>query len=97
MKYRFMNEHRHEFPLALMCRVLQAARAGFYAWLQFPLSEPEKDDAILLELIRHTSAASHGVDGARRVFCDLREAGESWGLYRVERLMQRHKIKAVRG
>lgn len=42
-------------------------------------------------------AASHGVYGARRVFGDLREAGESCGLHRVERLMHRHKIKAVRG
>ncbi len=70
-----------------MCRVLQVARAGFYAWLQWPLSERAKDDARLLELIRHSYAASHGVYGARRVFCDLREAGENCGLYRVERLI----------
>jgi len=30
-KYRFINEHRHEFRIATMCRVLQVARAGFYA------------------------------------------------------------------
>ena len=33
MKYRFINEHRHEFRIAAMCRVLRVARAGFYAWL----------------------------------------------------------------
>ena len=97
MKYRFMNEHRHEYPLALMCRVLQVARAGFYAWLQCPMSDRARDDTRLLELIRHSYAASHGVYGARRVFGDLREAGESCGLHCVERLMQRHEIKAVRG
>lgn len=42
-------------------------------------------------------AASHGVYGVRRVFSDLREAGESCGLHRVDRLIQRYKIKAVRG
>ena len=41
--------------------------------------------------------ASRGVYGARRVFGDLREAGESCGLHRVERLMRRNKIKAIRG
>ncbi|MGE8450294.1 MAG: IS3 family transposase [Pseudomonadales bacterium] len=97
VKYRFMNEHRHEYPLAMMCRVLQVARAGFCAWLQCPVSDRSKDDTRLLDLIRHSYAASHGVYGARRVFGDLREAGESCGLHRVERLMQRHKIKAVRG
>jgi putative transposase len=25
-----MNEHRHEFSLVMMCRVLKVARAGFY-------------------------------------------------------------------
>ena len=30
MKYRFMIEHRAEYPITLMCRVLRVARAGFY-------------------------------------------------------------------
>lgn len=58
VKYRFMNEHRQEYPLALMCRVLQVARAGFYAWLQCPVSNRAKDDSRLLELIRSSFAAS---------------------------------------
>lgn len=97
MKYRFMNEHRHEFALTLMCRVLRVARAGFYQWLHEPVSERAREDERLLDLIRSSYAASHGVYGARRVFGDLREAGESCGLHRVERLMRGHKIKAVRG
>ena len=70
MKYRFMDEHRHEFSLTLMCRVLQVARAGFYVWLQCPVSDRAMEDSRLLELIRHSYAASHGVYGARRVFGD---------------------------
>jgi putative transposase len=61
------------------------------------VSDRSKDDTRLLDLIRHSYATSHGVYGARRVFGDLREANESCGLHRVERLMQRHKIKALRG
>ena len=38
MKYRFINEHRHEYRVATMCRVLKVARAGFYAWLHQPNS-----------------------------------------------------------
>lgn len=97
MKYRFMNEHRHEFAITLMCRVLQVARAGFYQWLHQPVSRREQDEQRLLELIRHSYAASHRVYGARRVFGDLREVGETCGKHRVERLMRVHKIKAVRG
>ncbi len=61
VKCRFMNENRHEYPLAIMCRVLQVARAGFYAWLQCPVSDWSKDDTRLLELIRHSYVASPGV------------------------------------
>lgn len=75
MKYRFMNEHRHEFAITLMCRVLKVARAGFYAWLHQPDSERHREDQRLLSLIRNSYAGSHGVYGARRVFGDLREAG----------------------
>lgn len=81
----------------MMCRVLQVARAGFYAWLQCLVSDRSKDDTRLLDLIRPSYAASHGVYGARRVFGDLHEAGERCGQHRVELLMQRHEIKAVRG
>ena len=92
-----MIEHRHEFSLSLMCRVLKVARAGFYQWLHQPESARTLEDRRLLELIRQSYDASHGVYGARRVFGDLREAGEACGKHRVERIMREHKIKAVRG
>lgn len=69
-----MNEHRRDHAITLMCRVLRVARAGFYAWLHEPLSDHAREDARLLELIRASYSASHGVYGARRIFGDLREA-----------------------
>lgn len=97
MKYRFMNEHRHQYSLVLMCRVLQVARAGFYQWLHKPLSDRAIEDQRLVGIIRNSYAASGGVYGSRRVFGDLREAGETCGKNRVERLMRANKIKAIRG
>ena len=97
MKYRFMNEHRHQYAITTLCRVLQVARAGFYQWLHKPVSDREKENGRLLGLIRDSYAASRGVYGARRVFADLREAGESCGKHRVAALMRTNKIKALRG
>ena len=54
-------------------------------------------DARLLELIRYSYSASHGVYGVRRIFGDLREVGEICGLHRVERLMRENGIKPVLG
>ena len=28
-----MHGHRREYPLKLMCRMLQVSRSGYYAWL----------------------------------------------------------------
>ena len=97
MKYRFINEHRHQYAITTLCRVLQVARSGFYQWLHKPVSAREYDNARLLGLIRDSYAASRGVYGTRRVFADLREAGETCGKHRVARLMRAHKIKALRG
>lgn len=97
MKYRFMNEHRHQHAITTMCKVLRIARAGFYQWLHKPVSDRDQDNHRLLQLIRSSYAASRGVYGARRVFGDLREAGETCGKHRASRLMRTHKIKALRG
>jgi putative transposase len=40
--------------------------------------------------------ASGGVYGSPRVFADLREAGETCGKHRVERIMRNNKIKAAK-
>jgi hypothetical protein len=92
-----MLEHRHEFSLALMCRVLMVARAGFYFWLHKPESDRAKEDKRLLGAIRDSYAASGGVYGYRRVFGDLREAGELCGPNRIARIMKANKIRALRG
>jgi putative transposase len=61
---------------------LQVARAGFYQWLHKPVSDREKENGRLLGLIRDSMRPVE-VYGARRVFADLREAGESCGKHRV--------------
>jgi putative transposase len=79
-----------------MCRVLKVARADFYQWLHKPMSDPAIEEQRPVGGIRNSYAASGGVYGARRVYGDLREAGEICNKNRVERRMRVHKIKAVR-
>jgi len=80
-----------------MCRVLDVARAGYYAWLHKPLSDRAKEDARLLRLIRASYNASRGVYGSTRIFLDLREAGETCSKHRVARIMRANKIRALHG
>ncbi|HGA8632352.1 TPA: IS3 family transposase [Salmonella enterica subsp. enterica serovar Birkenhead] len=97
LKYRFINEHRTVWGVMTMCRVLNVARAGFYAWLHNPVSARDKDNQRLLMLIRDSYSLSGGVYGYRRVHGDLNEIGETCGKNRVGRITQLNRIKAVRG
>jgi putative transposase len=95
--YEFIKAHRKRFDVRTMCRVLEVAPSGYYAWLQEPVCQRALEDVRLLRLIRASYAASHGIYGAPRVFLDLREAGETCSKHRVMRLMRVNKIRAVRG
>ncbi|VVD73715.1 IS3 family transposase [Pandoraea morbifera] len=80
-----------------MCWVLEVTRGGFYQWLNKTMSDRAIEDQCLLGLIHDSYVASGGIYGARRVFGDLREAGETCGQHRVERIMQANRIQAIRG
>jgi len=97
VKYRFINEHRHRYGVASLCRMLGVARSGYYAWVHKPLCDRALEDQRLLPLIRDSHQASGKIYGSPRIFLDLREIGERCGKHRVARLMRTHKIKAIRG
>ncbi len=90
-------EHREEFRIRSMCRVLKVNRSGYYAWLKVPESERSKEDRRLLNLIRESYIASGKIYGSPRVYKDLREMGESCGENRVERLMKQDRLQALIG
>ena len=95
--YKFIDAHRAQYSVKLMCHVLEVTRAGFYAWCKKPLSNRSLEDTRLLRLIRPSFAASHGIYGAPRVFLDLREAGESCSIHRVAHLMRQNNLRALHG
>jgi putative transposase len=100
VKYAFIKAHRSECNTAVMCRLLDVSRSGFYEfyeWLRTPLSDRALEDQRLLGLIRAAYTASHGVFGAPRIFLDLREAGETCSTHRVARIMRANNLKALHG
>jgi putative transposase len=77
-----------------MCRVLGVAPSGAGgSWR----SRIGQEDARLLRLIQASFTASQGIDGAPRVFLDLREAGETCSKHRVARLMRVNRLRALHG
>lgn len=96
MRYRFIAEHRHEYPLALMCRVLDVSVSGYYAWSKRLPSEHSRKDAELAEHIKSIFQANRGVYGSPRVHAELRDEGMKCARKRVARLMHEQGLYAKR-
>ncbi len=95
--YQFIEDHKRQYTVHAMCRVLEVAPSGYYEWLLQPVSNRAKADARLLRLIRASFVASHGIYGSPLVFLELREAGETCSKQRVMRLMRENNLRALHG
>ena len=96
MRYRFIQEHRHEFRVWLMCRVLDVSRSGFYLWLKRPVSSRSAENDRLLFDIRVIHEASRGAYGSPRIHAQLRAISKFHGRNRIARLMREHQIQGKR-
>lgn len=89
----FIEEHRQEFDITLMCWLLQVSRSGYYAWRKRQPSAREMADAQLLEAIKKIFAASGQTYGSPRIHMELRAEGIRCSRKRVERLMRENGLK----
>ena len=92
-----MAEHKGQFRLCSMCRVLRIERSGYYAWKAEPKSKRTVADESLLVSIKRSFENSQGIYGSPRVHCDLREEGILCGEKRVARLMRQGQLRPLRG
>jgi transposase InsO family protein len=82
------------FAVAFMCRVLEVAPSGYYAWLERSPSKKSARDGVLLVHVRAAFKASRRRYGSPRVHADLRAAGHRVGRKRVARLMRQDGLRA---
>lgn len=93
MRYQFIEDHRQEFTVTLMCRVLDVAPSGYYAWRKRPSSVREMANNALLKEIRAAYEASNGVYGSPRIYHEVK-GKVSCSENRVARLMKKQGITA---
>ena len=73
MRYACIARRRNQYPVNLMCQLLEISRSGYSAWRSRPASRRAQYDQVLLEAIKRIHAASGGVYGAPRITAELRE------------------------
>ena len=96
MRYWFIRQHRRQFRLAAMRRVLRVSKSGYYAWLRRPESPRRAANRVLLCHIKAAHERSRRTYGRRRIHSDLGQAGIACSLHRVARLMRQNGLCGLR-
>ncbi|WP_331461268.1 IS3 family transposase [Micromonospora tarapacensis] len=86
-RYAFIAAKKADFEVAMMCRLLEVSRSGFYDWLDRPVSRQAARRAELTGQIRTVFVASSRTYGYRPVHAELVRAGVDIDDELVRRLM----------
>jgi putative transposase len=89
-----MENHRSEFSVKKMCRVLGVSRSGYYIWGKHGKSDRQRENERLLVYIRDAFGKGRGTYGSPRVTAELQANGIKCSRKRVAHLMKSHGIKA---
>lgn len=94
MRFGFVETEKANYPVALMCRVLEVSRSGFYAWRKRLASAGALEDQSLSLAVSAIHAESRRSYGSPWVHMELRERGRRLGRKRVARLMRAAGLRA---
>jgi transposase InsO family protein len=94
MRYAFIEEHRVEFAIVTMCRVLTVSKAGYYAWRTRPPSARAIENQGLVAAMREIHTESLQSYGSPRMQPELVAQGHPCSENRVARLMRVHGVRA---
>jgi transposase InsO family protein len=96
MRYRFIQAEKAVYPVEVLCRVLEVARSGFYAWGRRPLGIRAQQNQGLVTQIRTCYQTARGRYGSPRIHQDLQARGIRVGRHRVARLMRLQGLRSIR-
>ncbi|MDF0676354.1 MAG: IS3 family transposase [Nitrospira sp.] len=88
-RYALMRTLRHQYPLRLLCRVLDVSRSGYYAWCTRRPSTRAQENARLEVAIQAAHVRTRQTYGPERLQAELRADGFPAGVGRIKRLRKK--------
>lgn len=88
-----MTTLRHQYPLAMLCRVLEVSRSGYYAWQHRRPSKRVQENARLEMAIQAAHVRTRQTYGPERLQAELREDGFPAGVGRIKRLRKKLDLR----
>ena len=94
MTYRFIDQHKGQWPVRLLCQTLEVSPARYYAWRQRPCrTQEQRRDALLVE-IRAIHTEFKARYGSPRIHAELAARGRDCCVNTVAKLMRQAGIAA---
>lgn len=90
-----MTTLRHQYPLALLCRVLDVSRSGYHAWRTRRPSKRAQENARLEVAIQAAHVRTRQTYGPERLQAELREDGFPAGIGRIKRLRKKLGLRCT--
>ena len=100
MIYRFIDAEKANFPIRVLCRVLDVPQSSYFDWnRQGRQTAKQRADAdmVIVAEIRQVHAESDGTYGAVKIQDQLCKRGRRISCRRVAELMHQHRIYGVCG
>jgi len=94
MRFQYIENHQDEFPITLMCKMLDVSSSGYYAWHKRPPSKREMANRELYKKIEVVYNENHKVYGSPRIYRTLKKQGVACSENRVARLMRLRGLRA---
>ena len=95
MKYAWIENHRDEYTVSRMCRVLSVSRSGYCPWRVRSPSARERSNQALDARVGVLHRESRRSYGRPRITQQLRQQGECVGGERVRRSLNRQGLRPV--
>jgi putative transposase len=95
MRFRFIEDRRADYPVRILCDVLEVSPAGYYAWRSRPESRRSTANRQLVTDIKRVYRDAYGRYGSPRIHIELKARGRGVSRGRIERLMRHHGIRAI--
>jgi len=90
-----MSTLRLQYPLSVLCRVLEVSRSGYYAWRTRRPSKRTQENARLEVAIQAAHMRTRQTYGPERLQAELREDGFPAGIGRIKRLRKKLGLRCT--
>ena len=90
-----MRTLRPQYPLHLLCRVLEVSRSGYYAWRNRRPSKRAQENARLEVAIQAAHVRTRQTYGPERLQTELRDDGFPAGIGRIKRLRKKLGLRCT--